>query len=136
MYKGTIPGCEAVYDLDDHHRLEKSKPLARAAGGRGRSRACCARRRRTAPHARPRRAAPRAQLVCGNTASMLSETWLAPHFSVVGNRDTHFGARGRETSSVRAAAAPAHSRPLPRPGLFPCGPASAVAAAGPGAACC
>lgn len=31
-------------------------------------------------------------LVCGNTASMLSETWLAPHFTVVGDRNVHYGA--------------------------------------------
>jgi len=56
-------------------------------------------------------------LVCGNTASMLSETRLKPHFEVVGNRDTHYG-------------------------LFPCGPKpAAAAAAGPecgqsGGGCC
>lgn len=31
-------------------------------------------------------------LVCGNTAAMLSETWLAPHFTVVGDRSVHYGA--------------------------------------------
>mmetsp|Transcript_12377 Transcript_12377/g.33776 ORF Transcript_12377/g.33776 Transcript_12377/m.33776 type:complete len:409 (+) Transcript_12377:72-1298(+) len=30
-------------------------------------------------------------LVCGNTASMVEESWLKPHFTVTGNRDTHFG---------------------------------------------
>lgn len=30
-------------------------------------------------------------LLCGNTASMVSETWLKSHFKVVGNRDVHFG---------------------------------------------
>jgi hypothetical protein len=30
-------------------------------------------------------------LVCGNTAAMLSETRLAPHFRVVGDRSTHHG---------------------------------------------
>lgn len=30
-------------------------------------------------------------LVCGNTASMLSETRYAPHFRLVGDRTTHFG---------------------------------------------
>jgi len=43
-------------------------------------------------------------LVCGNTASMVSETRLAPHFEVVGNRNTHYG-------------------------LFPCGPSAAATAA-------
>jgi len=50
-------------------------------------------------------------LVCGNTASMLSETRLAPHFEVVGDRSHHFG-------------------------LFPCGPGKEKAtAAADGAAC-
>lgn len=30
-------------------------------------------------------------LVCGNTASMLSETRYAPHFRVIGDRSVHFG---------------------------------------------
>eukprot|EP00470_Lotharella_oceanica_P008436 CAMPEP_0170179470 /NCGR_PEP_ID=MMETSP0040_2-20121228/17929_1 /TAXON_ID=641309 /ORGANISM="Lotharella oceanica, Strain CCMP622" /LENGTH=357 /DNA_ID=CAMNT_0010423583 /DNA_START=38 /DNA_END=1111 /DNA_ORIENTATION=- len=30
-------------------------------------------------------------LVCGNTASMVGETWLKPHFEVQGDRSTHFG---------------------------------------------
>lgn len=30
-------------------------------------------------------------LVCGNTASMLSETRYAPHFRITGDRSTHFG---------------------------------------------
>ena len=30
-------------------------------------------------------------LVCGNTASMLQETWLKQHFKVVGDRSTHYG---------------------------------------------
>ncbi|GFR40368.1 hypothetical protein Agub_g916, partial [Astrephomene gubernaculifera] len=30
-------------------------------------------------------------LVCGNTASMVGETWLAPHFTVTGDRAMHFG---------------------------------------------
>lgn len=30
-------------------------------------------------------------LVCGNTATMLSETRFAPHFTVTGDRATHFG---------------------------------------------
>lgn len=42
-------------------------------------------------------------LVCGNTAAMLAETRLAPHFRVDGNRLRHFG-------------------------LFPCGPAAATGA--------
>ena len=37
-------------------------------------------------------------LVCGNSASMVGESWLAPHFRVEGERSHHFG-------------------------LFPCGPA-------------
>lgn len=31
-------------------------------------------------------------LVCGNTASMLGETWLGAHFDVHGDRSTHYGA--------------------------------------------
>ena len=52
-------------------------------------------------------------LVCGNTASMLSETWLSPHFAVHGSRDVHYGA-------------------------FPCGPAPGGGGGGGGAggACC
>ena len=30
-------------------------------------------------------------LVCGNTASMLQDTWLKQHFKVVGDRKTHYG---------------------------------------------
>mmetsp|Transcript_4909 Transcript_4909/g.8981 ORF Transcript_4909/g.8981 Transcript_4909/m.8981 type:complete len:373 (-) Transcript_4909:121-1239(-) len=30
-------------------------------------------------------------LVCGNTASMVGETWLGKHFEIVGDRSTHFG---------------------------------------------
>jgi len=30
-------------------------------------------------------------LVCGNTASMVAETWLAPHFTVSGDRNVHYG---------------------------------------------
>jgi hypothetical protein len=30
-------------------------------------------------------------LVCGNTASMLEETWLNHYFEVVGDRETHYG---------------------------------------------
>jgi hypothetical protein len=35
--------------------------------------------------------AGRPMLVCGNTAAMLEETWLGPHFSVTGDRSVHFG---------------------------------------------
>ena len=31
-------------------------------------------------------------LVCGNTASMLGETWLGKHFDVFGDRSVHYGA--------------------------------------------
>jgi arsenite methyltransferase len=30
-------------------------------------------------------------LVCGNTAAMLQETRFAPHFEIIGDRNTHFG---------------------------------------------
>lgn len=29
--------------------------------------------------------------VCGNTASMVGESWLAPHFDIIGDRSTHYG---------------------------------------------
>ncbi len=52
-------------------------------------------------------------LVCGNTADMLSRTRYAPHFTVTGDRTTHFG-------------------------LFPCVPAdaSATTATETGSGCC
>lgn len=33
----------------------------------------------------------RPMLVCGNTASMVGESWLSKHFTVVGDRDVHYG---------------------------------------------
>lgn len=33
----------------------------------------------------------RPYLICGNTAAMLSETWLKPHFTVSGDKTTHYG---------------------------------------------
>ena len=51
-------------------------------------------------------------LVCGNTASMLSETRFRKHFEVTGNRLTHYG-------------------------LFDCGPTvNVVDSSGAGSACC
>ncbi len=41
-------------------------------------------------------------LVCGNTASMLEESWLKPHFAISGDRSIHYGE-------------------------FPCGPSAATA---------
>lgn len=51
-------------------------------------------------------------LVCGNSADMVSKTWYAPHFEVLGEKSVHLG-------------------------LFDCGPAPALAGAGtaPGACC-
>lgn len=51
--------------------------------------------------------------VCGNTASMVGESWLGGHFEIVGNRNVHYG-------------------------LFDCssGPAPAGAVTSPGGACC
>ena len=46
-------------------------------------------------------------LVCGNTASMLGETWLGKHFDVVGDRSTHYGLFDCGPSPVAAPAAPA-----------------------------
>mmetsp|Transcript_13925 Transcript_13925/g.44162 ORF Transcript_13925/g.44162 Transcript_13925/m.44162 type:complete len:418 (-) Transcript_13925:215-1468(-) len=51
-------------------------------------------------------------LVCGNTASMLGDTWLGKHFEIHGNRDVHYG-------------------------LFPCGPEPAAPAeSSGGGGCC
>jgi SAM-dependent methyltransferase len=33
----------------------------------------------------------RPMLVCGNPASMVGDSWLAPHFKIVGDRSVHFG---------------------------------------------
>lgn len=33
----------------------------------------------------------RPMLVCGNSAAMVEESWLKPHFNVIGNREEHFG---------------------------------------------
>lgn len=49
--------------------------------------------------------------VCGNTASMVEESWLGKHFKVYGNRDTHYG-------------------------LFDCGDAPAAPAAPTASSCC
>ncbi|EGD78833.1 methyltransferase type 11 [Salpingoeca rosetta] len=45
--------------------------------------------------------AHRPVLVCGNTASMLTDTRYAPHFTVTGNREKHFGAFPCGGSSVK-----------------------------------
>jgi arsenite methyltransferase len=51
-------------------------------------------------------------LVCGNTASMLGETWLKSHFKIVGDRSNHFG-------------------------LFPCGPSvTSQGSSGDSGKCC
>lgn len=49
-------------------------------------------------------------LVCGNTADMLSATWLKPFFQVVGDKSKHFGAfpcGGPAVAAVAGKAAPA-----------------------------
>jgi ubiquinone/menaquinone biosynthesis C-methylase UbiE len=51
------------------------------------------------------------ELVCGNTASMLEETRLGKHFTIVGKRDTHYG-------------------------LFDCSGDSSTSGESDGAACC
>ncbi|SMC00126.1 Arsenite methyltransferase [Hymenobacter roseosalivarius DSM 11622] len=55
--------------------------------------------------------AGRPQLVCGNTADMLSRTRYGSYFRVDGGKDQHFG-------------------------LFPCGPASAASVSGAATSCC
>lgn len=44
----------------------------------------------------------RPQLVCGNTASMLTDTWLSKHFRVIGDRSVHFGVFECSTGSSSA----------------------------------
>jgi SAM-dependent methyltransferase len=56
-YDGSIPASPHYFDLDDHHRFFKNKPM----------------------------------LVCGNTASMISNTRYGKAFKVIGNRDVHYG---------------------------------------------
>lgn len=84
----------------------------------------------------------RPMLVSGNTASMVSETWLRPHFEVIGGRDVHYGLFG-------ASAPPAEATPVAKAakksgGCGPaqggcCGPASSNGGCGPsssGGGCC
>ena len=30
-------------------------------------------------------------MVCGNTAAMCGASWLAPHFEIIGDTNTHYG---------------------------------------------
>lgn len=50
-------------------------------------------------------------LVCGNTASMVGETWLAKHFTVVGDRTTHYGLFDCSSSPVAATSSAPSSSP-------------------------
>jgi hypothetical protein len=43
--------------------------------------------------------------VCGNTAAILTNSWLAAHFTVIGDRSRHFGAFRRSANATSAAAA-------------------------------
>jgi arsenite methyltransferase len=56
-YKGTVPGSEAAYVLDDHHTFAAGKWYE----------------------------------VCGNTAAMVGESWMARHFDIAGDRSVHYG---------------------------------------------
>jgi hypothetical protein len=56
-------------------------------------------------------------LVCSNTASMLSETWLEPHFAVSGDHSLHFGVFPCGTEPFCAAARDDPSCPSVHPGL-------------------
>ncbi|KAG2439076.1 hypothetical protein HYH02_006603 [Chlamydomonas schloesseri] len=61
-------------------------------------------------------------LVCGNTASMVGETWLAPHFTIIGDRAVHFGqfdCSGPKTTTGAGGS-----------------PSNSAGACGPGGACC
>lgn len=44
----------------------------------------------------------RAYSVCGNTAMMLAETWLGPHFRIVGDKNVHYGSYGACGSAARS----------------------------------
>ncbi|KAG2488760.1 hypothetical protein HYH03_012758 [Edaphochlamys debaryana] len=48
-------------------------------------------------------------LVCGNTASMVGETWLGSYFTVIGDRAVHFGQFDCGPSPAGGAASPAPS---------------------------
>jgi len=46
----------------------------------------------------------RPKLVDGNTAAMLENSWLKPHFKVLGDRSTHFGRFTNSPSTVPSTA--------------------------------
>jgi len=53
--------------------------------------------------------AHRPKLVCGNTASMVGESWLRDHFEIIGNRNTHFGLFGATPAAEEDSKTPAPS---------------------------
>jgi len=63
----------------------------------------------------------RPMLVCGNTASMVGDSWLAKHFEVIGTRDVHYGLFDCSSPSMADATS----------GSIDCGPPS-----GQAGACC
>ena len=90
-------------------------------------------------------AAGKTAAVCGNTASMLEESWLAPHFTVTGDRSAHKGqflcagvancALSAATVAAMAAAGDSGGGCCgPKAGAAAAKPAAAKAAAGSG--CC
>ncbi len=46
--------------------------------------------------------------VCGNTAAILTNSWLAAHFTVIGDRSRHFGAFRRSANAAAASAGGAY----------------------------
>lgn len=67
--------------------------------------------------------------VCGNTASMLSDSWLSPHFDVQGDRSKHKGLFNCQTSSAAESS-------LPTMCCSPTPQTSSGASKSPGGGCC
>jgi len=84
VYKGTLPGRAAAFDLDSHHHIE-ARPHHPQRGD-------------VLPFARPRSLqAGKVFPVCGNTYHMLASTRFRQHFEYVGahpheaGKSAHFG---------------------------------------------
>ncbi|EFJ44058.1 hypothetical protein VOLCADRAFT_95757 [Volvox carteri f. nagariensis] len=90
VYKGTLPGCPHAYDLDDHHRPPGLRFKFVSFITVPSSLLPCPAPLLCRPPP-PSFVTNKPMLVCGNTASMVGETWLRPHFTVIGDRAVHFG---------------------------------------------
>eukprot|EP00471_Norrisiella_sphaerica_P001517 CAMPEP_0184483656 /NCGR_PEP_ID=MMETSP0113_2-20130426/5340_1 /TAXON_ID=91329 /ORGANISM="Norrisiella sphaerica, Strain BC52" /LENGTH=383 /DNA_ID=CAMNT_0026864207 /DNA_START=211 /DNA_END=1362 /DNA_ORIENTATION=- len=66
----------------------------------------------------------RPMLVCGNTASMVEDTWLGKHFEVIGNREVHYGLFETPLPTSGIPDTPA----VNPSGLFDCGPSPSPSA--------